>query len=119
MKLLNFLKPKPTIESYGQPAGVSPEQVQSLMEWLFASLLNAGYVERWSLREPPKASHLIWYDSDNPDPSLGKLIKKLIHRDEPIFLYRCGDRAMPAPQGYYWRIISEHPSTRIYQLEVK
>ncbi|NJO64609.1 MAG: hypothetical protein HC836_42650 [Richelia sp. RM2_1_2] len=43
MKLLNFLKPKPTIDSYGEPAGVSPEQVQSLMEWLFASLLNAGY----------------------------------------------------------------------------
>ncbi|NJN13864.1 MAG: hypothetical protein HC815_40720 [Richelia sp. RM1_1_1] len=40
MKLLNFLKPKPTIESYGQPNGVSPEQVQSLMEWLFASLLK-------------------------------------------------------------------------------
>ncbi|NJO64606.1 MAG: hypothetical protein HC836_42635 [Richelia sp. RM2_1_2] len=46
MKLLNFLKPKSTIESYGQPNGVPPEQVQSLMEWLFASLLNAGYVGR-------------------------------------------------------------------------
>ncbi|WP_201026202.1 hypothetical protein [Mastigocoleus testarum] len=49
MKLPNFLKPKlttPTIESYSQPNGVSPEQVQSLMEWLFGSLLNAGYVGR-------------------------------------------------------------------------
>ncbi|QFS49675.1 hypothetical protein [Nostoc sphaeroides] len=44
---LNFLKPKPaqpTIDSYGQQScGVSQEQIQSLMEWLFASLLNAGY----------------------------------------------------------------------------
>ena len=80
------------------------------MEWLFASLLNAGYVGR---------SHLIWYDCDKPDPSLEKLIKKLIRRDEPIFLYRCGGNAMPAPQGYYWRMMEEHPSMRIYQLEVK
>ena len=111
MKLLNFLKPKPTIESYGQPNGVSPEQVQSLMEWLFASLLNAGYVGR---------SHLIWYDNNNPEPSLKKVVKKSIRSDEPVFLYRCcGGRAMPAPQGYYWRIMEEYPSMRVYQLEVR
>ncbi|MEB3219954.1 MAG: hypothetical protein VKN72_27495 [Nostocales cyanobacterium 94392] len=109
MKLLNFLKPKPTIESYGQP-NVSPEQVQSLMEWLFASLLNAGYVGR---------SHLIWYDSDNPDPSLEKLVKKLMHRDEPIFLYRIGGRVQILPDGYYWRMMKEYPSMRFYQMEVE
>jgi hypothetical protein len=47
MKFLNFLKPKPTqptIDSYGQQSsGVEPEQMQLVMEWLFASLLNAGY----------------------------------------------------------------------------
>ncbi|MEA5595769.1 hypothetical protein [Rivularia sp. UHCC 0363] len=110
MKILQFLKPKPTIDSYGQPSSIDPQEIQSLMEWLFASLIAVGYFGR---------SHLIWYDCDNPDPSLEKLIKKLIRRDEPIFLYRCGGRTMPAPQGYYWRMMSEHPSTRIYQLEVK
>ena len=111
MKLLQFFKPKPTqptIESYGQPTEVSSE-VQALMEWLFASLIAAGYFGR---------SHLVWYDN-NPDPSLEKLIKKLICHDEPIFLYRCGGKAMSAPQGYYWRMMEEQPSMRVYQLEVK
>jgi hypothetical protein len=80
------------------------------MEWLFASLLNAGYIGR---------SHLIWYDNNNSDPSLEKLVKRLMRSDEPIFLYRSNARTMSAPQGYYWRIISEHPSMRIYQLEAK
>jgi hypothetical protein len=113
MKLLNFLKPKPsqpTIDSYGQPNNVDPQKVQSLMEWLFTSLINAGYFSK---------SHLIWYDNNNPDPSLEKIIKKLMHRNEPIFLYRSNARTMSAPQGYYWRIISEHPSMQIYQLEAK
>ena len=113
MKLPNFLKPKPpqlTIDNYGQPTTIDPEQIQSLYEWLFASLLNAGYVGR---------SHIIWYDSDNPDPSLEKAVKKAMRRNEPIFLYRCGGRAMQLPEGYYWRMMDEHPSMRIYQLEVK
>ena len=113
MKILQFFKPKPpqpTIESYGESTGVSPEQIQSLMEWLFASLLNAEYCGK---------SHLVWYDSDNPDPSLEKLIKKLIRRDEPIFLYRCGGRVISVPQDYYWRIMEEYPSMRVYQLEVR
>lgn len=112
MKLLSFFKPKPpqpTIDSYGEPNSIDQEQIQSVMEWLFASLLHAGYFGR---------SHLIWYDCEKSDPNLEKLIKKLIHRDEPIFLYRCGGRAMPLPQGYYWRMMSEHLSMRIYQLEV-
>ena len=111
MKLLNFFKPKtpkPTIESYGQPTEVSSE-VQALIEWLFASLIAVRYFGR---------SHLVWYDN-NLDPSLEKLIKKLIRCDEPIFLHRCGDRAMTAPQGYYWRMMSEHLSMQVYQLEVK
>ncbi|WP_335152239.1 hypothetical protein [Nostoc sp.] len=113
MKILNFLKPKPaqpTIDSYGQQGcGVSQEQIQSLMEWLFASLLNAGYFGR---------SHLIWYNSDNPDPSVEKVIKKAMYFCEPVFLYRCGGRTMP-PQGYYWRMMDEHPSMKIYQLQVR
>ena len=112
MKLLDLLKPKPpqpTIDSYGEPNNVNPQEVQLIMEWLFASLLHAEYLGK---------SHLIWYNSDYPDPSLEKLIKK-IHRDEPIFLYRCGNIALPLPQEHYWRMMSEHPSMRVYQLETK
>jgi len=105
MTILNFRKPKsaqPTIDSYGQASsGVSQEQIQWLMEWLFASLLNAGYCGK---------SHLIWYNSDRPNPSLERVMKKAMHR--------CGGRAMQPPAEYYWRMMDEHPSMRIYQLEV-
>ncbi len=37
------------------------------MEWLFASLLNAKYFRK---------SHIIWYNSDKPDLSLERVIKK-------------------------------------------
>lgn len=95
MKLLNFLKPKPpqpTIDSYGEPNNLNSQELQSIMEWLFESLVAAGYFGK---------SHLIWYDCDKPDPSLEKLIKKLIRSDKPVFLYRCGDRAMLLPEQYY------------------
>ncbi|BAY14182.1 hypothetical protein [Calothrix sp. NIES-2098] len=114
MKLLNFLKPKPaqpTIESYAQQScGVEPKEIQSIMEWLSASLMAAGYFGK---------SHIIWYDSDNPDPSLEQTVKKVMKRDEPIFLYCCGGNVSPLPTGYYWRMMEEHPSMQIYQLEVK
>ncbi|NEU77590.1 hypothetical protein G1O98_00435 [Nostoc sp. UIC10630] len=114
MKFLNFLKPKPaqpTIDNYGQQAcGVPQEQIQSLMEWLFASLLNAGYSGK---------SHLIWYNSENPDPAREQMIKKAMRSCEPVFLYRCGSRVSSPPTGYYWRMMDEHPSMRIYQLELK
>ena len=117
-KLLNllrsFLFPKPQppkIESYGQTnSGIPNEQIQAVMEWLFASLINAGYKGR---------SHIIWYDDAQPDPSLQDAVKSGISRDEPTFLYRCGNRVQSPPEGYYWRMMSEHPSTRIYQLEVR
>ena len=114
MKFLNFLKPKPaqpTILCYGQQSsGVSQEQIQSLMEWLFASLMAAEYFGK---------SHIIWYDSDNPDSSLEQKVKKVVRSGEPIFLYRCGGRVSSLPTGYYWRMMQEHPSMRIYQLEIK
>jgi hypothetical protein len=97
MKLLNFLKPKqpaqPTIDSHGQPNSIEPQELQSIMEWLFASLMSAGYFGR---------SHIIWFDSDNPDPSLEKVVKKLSRdRKEPVFLYRIGGRVQTPPNGYY------------------
>lgn len=114
MKFLNFLKPKPappTIDCYGQlNCRVEPEKMQSLMEWLFASLMAAGYEGK---------AHIIWYNSDNPDPSLEQKVKKVVRSGEPIFLYRCSGRVSSPPKGYYWRMMDEHPSMRIYQLEVK
>ncbi|BAY41668.1 hypothetical protein NIES2111_60640 (plasmid) [Nostoc sp. NIES-2111] len=114
MKFLNFVKPKPaqpTIESYGQASsGLEQQQIQSIMEWLFASLLNAGYSGK---------SHIIWHNSDELDPRLEQMLQKAMRRGEPVFLYRCGGRLSPLPEGYYWRMMGEHPSMRIYQLEVR
>jgi len=122
MKFLNFLKPKPaqpTIDCYGQlNCRLEPEQMQSVMEWLFASLMAVGYFGK---------SHIIWYDSDacggrlrhRPDPSLEQVMKKVVRSGEPTFLYRCGGRVSSPPTGYYWRMMDEYPSMRIYQLEVK
>lgn len=71
MKFLNFLKPKPaqpTILCYGQQScGVSQEQIQSVMEWLFASLMAAEYLGK---------SHIIWYDDASPDPAREQMMKK-------------------------------------------
>jgi len=39
-------------------------------------------------------------------------------RHEPIFLYRQGARPSPTVEGYGWRVIGEHPSLRMYQLEM-
>ncbi|BBD63256.1 hypothetical protein NIES2109_61060 (plasmid) [Nostoc sp. HK-01] len=114
MKILNFLKPKPaqpTIESYGQTgSGLELVQIQPIMEWLFASLLNAGYYGK---------SHIIWHNSDQLEPSLEQILKKAMHRGEPVFLYRCGTRVSPLPEAYYWRMMGEYPSMRMYQLEVR
>ena len=71
--------------------------------------MAAGYFER---------SHLIWYDSDNLDPSLEQVVKASTRRNDLIFLYRIGGRAMTPPDGYYWRMMDEHPSV-VYQLEVR
>jgi hypothetical protein len=114
MKIFNFFKPKknqPTIDNYGhQDCDIEQQQIQLVMEWLFGSLINAGYFGK---------SHIIWYNSDKPNPNLEKIVKKIIGRDEPIFLYRCGGRVSLLPNDYYWRMVDEHPSMRIYQLEVK
>lgn len=40
-------------------------------------------------------------------------------KDEPVFLYRCGDRPSLASERCCWRLMAEHPSMRIYQLEVE
>ena len=49
LKLFDLFKPKPaqpTIDSYGQSSCTEPQEIQSVMEWLFASLIVAGYFGR-------------------------------------------------------------------------
>ena len=114
-----FTKPKTTapgeirldIVSYGQESSGLPfEQIQDVMKWLGLSLIHSGYRGK---------SHLIWYDSGKPDAALEQAVWTGMRRSEPTFLYRCSPRTMPPPSGRYWRMMSEHPSMRIYQLEVR
>ena len=113
-KLLHLLpQPKakhPLIQSYGQTESNLPlEMIQPVMEWLFLSLFNAGYFGQ---------AHLFWLQLQT-DPDLEKQARQLHRRGELILGYRCGDRTSPAPEGFYWRMMPEHPSMRVYQLEVK
>ena len=95
----------PTIDSYGQST-LNQEQQQALMEWLFACLMSAGYFGK---------AHLIWDDGQDRQ----REIFSALMRNEPIFLYRQGTRVSPTAEGYYWRPIGEHPSLRMYQLEME
>ena len=115
--LINSLVPKPqetklSIDSYGQATcGLPPEQIQSVMYWLGQSLLYSGYHYG--------TAHILWYNDADPDHNLKQAARDSIRRDEPTFLYRCGDRVQPLPKGHYWRLMGEHPSMRVYQLEVQ
>jgi hypothetical protein len=40
-------------------------------------------------------------------------------KDEPLFIYRCNDKLSVTPEHCLWRLMVEHPSLRIYQLEAK
>ena len=105
-------RPKPpTIYSYGEThSGLSEEEMQPVMEWLFLSLLNAGYSGE---------AHLCWYDHDNPEPGIEGGAVEGLKYEQPVFGYRCGGRMWALPDGYRWRMMSEHPSMRIYQLELR
>jgi len=108
-RLLPFSKPSQlTINSHGQKTCPLPfDQIREAMEWLGLSLMAAGYQAK---------AHIIW---DNPETSanLGSLFKSSLRSDEPTFLYRCGDRPTSPPTGYYWRLMPEYPTLRMYQLE--
>lgn len=108
--ILASLKPKPQsqqpgIDSYGQTA-LSPQEEQAFMEWLFASLMGAGYFGK---------AHLIWDGGQDRE----REIFTALMRNEPIFLYRKASRPTPTAEGYCWRLIGEHPSLRLYQLVVE
>jgi hypothetical protein len=95
----------PIIDAYGQSA-LNQDEQQALMEWLFASLMDAGYFGK---------AHLIWDDGQDREAE----IFTALMRNEPIFLYRLGARPTPTFEGYVWRLIGEHPSLRMYQLDMK
>ena len=108
--LIASLKPKsksqqPNIDCYGQTA-LTKEKEQEFMEWLFGSLMSSGYFGQ---------AHLFW---DNGKDRERDIFTALL-QNEPIFLYRLGARPTPNVEGYYWRLIGEHPSLRVYQLEMK
>lgn len=99
-----------SLESYGQDTcGLPIEQVTEVMKWLGCSLMSAGYKAR---------AHVVW-DSSGDDFKLDEVFRGKFKRHELVFLYRCGDRPIQPPTGCYWRLMSEHPSLRIYQLERK
>ncbi|MEG4997764.1 hypothetical protein [Microcoleus sp. B4-D4] len=106
--LIASLKPKsqsPQIDTYGQ-SSLTQEQQQALMELLFASFRDVGYFGK---------SHLIWDDGQDRQ----REIFTALMRHEPIFLYRQGVRPTPIVEGYCWKLIGEHPSLRLYQLEME
>ncbi|MEG5043544.1 hypothetical protein [Microcoleus sp. B4-C1] len=106
--LIASLKPKsktPIIDTYGEST-LNQDEQQALMEWLFASLMGAGYFGK---------AHLIWDDSQDRE----REIFTALMRNEPIFLYRQGARPSPTVEGYGWRLIGEHPSLRVYELVVE
>ncbi|MCC3499643.1 MAG: hypothetical protein JGK03_26165 [Microcoleus sp. PH2017_25_DOB_D_A] len=106
--LIASLKPKsqsPTIDTYGQ-SPLTEEQQQAMMEWLFASLMGAGYFAK---------AHLIWDDGKDRE----REIFTALMRNEPIFLYRQGARPTPSVERYCWLLLGEHPSLRVYQLQME
>ena len=106
--LIASLKPKSKISvigTYGQST-LNQDEQQALMEWLFASLMGAGYFGK---------ANLIWDDGQDREAE----IFTALMRNEPIFLYRLGARPTPTVEGYVWRLIGEHASLRMYQLEME
>jgi hypothetical protein len=95
------------IHSYGQQnSGLDVEEIQPIMEWVTGSIyLATGYTGK---------SHLFWL---LPGDDFRADLSRLYRKGNMILGYRCGDRMAPAPDGLYWRMVTEHESTRIYQLE--
>ncbi|MHC5771710.1 MAG: hypothetical protein ACYTXI_40420 [Nostoc sp.] len=95
------------IATDNKAAALAKSKFNQLWNGWRASLMAAGYEGK---------SHLVWYNSDNPDTTLEQTVKKVMKRDEPIFLYRCGSKVQSPPTRYYWRMMDE---LRIYKLELK
>lgn len=96
--------------TYGQDSsGFTDEQIQAVMEWVFASPMNAGYTGK---------AHLFWMHSQG-EPQLEKSLKQALRHAEPILLYRLDYRPPVPPAGYTWKLLPEYAAFRLYQLEVK
>ena len=112
-----FLRPKlPTIHCYGDEyLGLSEKEMQPVQEWLLAKMLHV---------DSCKEIHLCWYDSEDPWPSLAcpGIAKELLEglkKQQPVFGICQGTSLWSLPEGYSWRMLSEHSSVKIYQLEAK
>ena len=102
---------EPTLYCYGdEHLGLDRGEMQPVMEWLFLSMMNAGY---------DGDAHLCWYDHENPCPGIEGGVLEGLKQEELIFGYRWGGRMWALPEGYHWRMMPEHPSMRVYQLEVE
>lgn len=112
MKLLKSVRYRPvqsSIMTYGHAnSGVTEEEVNPILQCLFDSLAAKKYFGK---------SHLVLYNSENPDEILERLVKIAVEYEEPAFLYRCGEKLQAPPDGYYW-LRMNHPSMRVYQLEL-
>lgn len=93
------------IDAYGQNnAGLSSDELLSLNQWLMATMMGAGYFGK---------AHLLF---DDGQQDWDRISLKGFLRDEPVFLYRLGDRASAAPANCFWQLMPEHLSLRVYQL---
>lgn len=102
--------PNVNVISYGQQlAPVDSAQIQNVLEFLFLSLLNVEYVGK---------AHLFWSDTERDEEQIRQQCK-FAKKNQLIFLFRYGDRTPAPPDGYYWRMMPEHSSMRIYQLVAK
>jgi hypothetical protein len=91
---------------YGQEnSGLPMEKIQPIMQWISFSIYNTGYRGE---------SHVFWV---LPRTDQRRELQRLYRKGEMVMAYRLGDRMAPAPDGLYWRMVTEHESTRIYQLE--
>ena len=93
------------IDSYGQEsAGLSEDELQNLNQWLVEAMMGAGYFGK---------AHLLF---DDGYQDWNRISLKGFLRDEPVFLYRLGDRPSHPPEKCFWRLMPEYPSLRVYQL---
>lgn len=94
------------IHCYGlENSGLPMKKIQAIMEWVSASIYNAGYTGE---------SHVFWL---LPEHDQRRELRRLYRKGDMVMAYRLGDRLAPAPDGLYWRTVTEHESKRVYKLE--
>jgi hypothetical protein len=95
------------IITYGMETASLEEQRQlEILDWIASTMAVSNY---------KSLAHLIFNDDCDNFIGLGPLIGYF--REQPVLLYRCGARTPSLPYGCYWRLMGEHPSLRIYQMD--